>query len=180
MQDTKDIIMQLKQVRDYKHLSYGDILKKIEANGDYPVAKSTLSRVFADGSEEESFNYESTIRPIANALLDMEEIEEGDSVEVKAIKSILRYKIERIEELEKRIDHLEKELLSEKDKAHEKLDEEREEHRRRTDFLINQIALKDKRMDQLLEAVFTKDSQHKELLDTILDCPARKQGDCNG
>ena len=177
MTNTKDIIIQLKKVREERGLSFNDILQLMENNGDY-LSKSTLSRVFADGSEESSFKYEETIRPIANALLDIDEIEDDDNVDTVAIKTILKYKIDRIEELEQALEKKELELAEEKIKHHEKLDAEREDHRRRTEFLINQIDLKDKRMDQLLEAVFKKDEQHKELLNTILSCPARKQSNC--
>jgi len=178
MNSTKDLILKLKAVREEKGYSFNDIMKIMEDNGDYPLAKSTLSRVFAEGSEENSFRYEETIRPIAKALLDIEEIEDDDNIDTKAMKSLLKYKIQRIEELEKQVEHLESSLAKEKVKYHERLDKEREEHQRSIDFLKNQIDLKDKRMDQLLEAVFTKDVQHKELLDVILSCPARKTGEC--
>ena len=71
MTNTRDIIIKLKEVREEKKLSYTDILTLLEANGQY-LSKSTLSRVFAEGSEDLSFKYEETIRPIANALLDIE------------------------------------------------------------------------------------------------------------
>lgn len=173
MTNTKDIIIKLKEVREEKNLSYTDILNLMEKNGDF-VSKSTLSRVFAEGSEELSFKYEETIRPIANALLDIETIEETDNMDVQAMKSLLKYKIQRIEELEKQVKNLESALDKEKIKYHEKLDVEREQYFRRIDFLKEQVALKDKRMDMLLEAVFQKDKQQKELLESILNCPCRK------
>lgn len=175
MTNTKDIIIKLKEVREEKGLSYNDILDLMEKNGDF-LSKSTLSRVFAEGSEELSFKYEETIRPIAKALLDIETIEDTDNMDIQAIKSILKYKIQRIEELETHIQNLEQSLSKEKIKYHEKLDKERELHQKSIDFLKEQISLKDKRMDQLLDAVFQKDNQHKELLELILTCPARSGG----
>ena len=169
MTNTKDIIMKLKAVREEKGLSYTDILDLLEKNGDF-LSKSTLSRVFAEGSEEIRFRYEDTIRPIANALLDIETEEDTDDMDTKAMKSLLKYKIQRIEELEQKIEHLEAALDKEKIKYHDKLDEERELYNRRVDFLKEQISLKDKRMDQLLEAVFAKDKQHKEMLERLLKC----------
>lgn len=175
MTNTKDIIIKLKEVRNEKGLSYNDILSLMEKNGDF-LSKSTISRVFADGSEDEtSFRYEETIRPIANALLDIDTIEEDDDIDVRAMKTLLKYKDNRIKELESNIEKLELSLAEEKVKYHEKLDEERERSRNSIDFLKDQIDLKDKRMDMLLDAVFVKDSQHKELLDLILTCPARKK-----
>lgn len=178
MTNSRDIIIKLKEVREEKGLSYNDILALMEKNGDY-LSKSTISRVFADGSEDEtSFRYEETIRPIANALLDIETIEEDDNVDVQAMKSLLKYKNQRIEDLEREIEKLELSLAEEKVKHHERLDKEREQHQKSIEFLKDQISLKDKRMDMLLDAVFKKDSQHKELLDVILSCPARTKGDC--
>lgn len=169
MTNSKDVILKLKEVRDEKGLSYADILDLMEKNGDF-VSKSTLSRVFAEGSEEIKFRYEDTIRPIAKALLDIETIEEDDNMDVRAMKSLLKYKIERIEELERKVEHLETALDKEKIKYHDKLEAERDLFNNRIDFLKEQISLKDKRMDQLLEAVFTKDLQHKEMLAKLLKC----------
>lgn len=177
MTNVKEIIINLKQVREEKKLSYGDILKLMEQNGDY-LAKSTLSRVFAEGSEECSFKYEETIRPIAKALLDIETIEENDTMDIQAMKALLKYKIQRIEELEEQLKDTRAALANEKLKYHEKLESEREQYYKRIDFLKEQVSLKDKRMDQLLEAVFQKDVQHKELLELILACPARQGQKC--
>lgn len=166
MTNTKDIIIRLKEVRKEKDLSYGDILDLMEKNGDF-VSKSTLSKLFAEGSEEhpEKFRYENTLRPIANAILDMENIEETDDMDIQALKAILKYKIERIKDLEATLDH-------EKIKSHEKLDKERDRFQRSLDFLKDQVTLKDKRIDQLLDA-------NVKLLNQLLNCPCRK-GEQNG
>jgi len=163
--NTKDIIIRLKEVRKERGLSYSDILEMMEANGDF-VSKSTLSKLFADGSEDhpEKFRYETTLRPIANAILDMENIEETDDMDIQALKAILKYKIARIKDLETMLDH-------EKLKHHEKLDKEREQFHRSLDFLKTQVDLKDKRIDQLLDA-------NMKLLNQLLTCPCRK-GDPN-
>lgn len=169
MTNTRDIIIKLKEVREEKGLSYTDILNLMEKNGDF-LSKSTISRVFAEGSEDLSFKYEETIRPIAKALLDIETIEDDDNMDIQAMKSLLKYKIQRIEELEAIIKDLKASLDREKVKYHEKLDLERERHSKSIDFLKGQIDLKDKRMDQLLEAVFKKDEQHAMMLNQILAC----------
>lgn len=172
MTNTKDIIIKLKEVREEKKLSFQDIINLMEQNGDY-IAKSTLSRVFSDGSEELHFKYDETIRPIANALLDIDHIEDDDVLDVIAMKTLLQYKDRRIKELEKQIQELETQISKEKNKYHEKLEKERDQHQRSVEFLKNQINLKDKRMDQLLEAVFTKDLQQQELLSKFLCCPCK-------
>lgn len=162
MTNTKDIIIRLKEVRKERNLSYSDILEMMEKNNDF-VSKSTLSKLFADGSEEhpEKFRYDTTLRPIANAILDMENIEETDNMDIQALKAILKYKIERIKELETTLDH-------EKLKAHEKLDKEREQFQRSLTFCREQISLKDKRIDQLMDA-------NMDLTRHFLNCPY-KQG----
>ena len=164
MTNTKDIIIRLKEVRKEKGLSYSDILDLMEQNGDF-VSKSTLSKLFADGSEDhpEKFRYENTLRPIANAILDMENIEETDDMDIQALKAILKYKISRIKELETMLDH-------EKLKHHEKLDKEREQFHRSLEFLKSQVDLKDKRIDQLMDA-------NMDLTKHFLNCPYKQN--CN-
>lgn len=169
MTKTKDLIIKLKEVREEKNLSYNDIMELMENNGDY-LAKSTLSRVFGEGSEDLSFRYEETIRPIAKALLDIENIEDTDDMDVKAMKSLLKYKIQVIEDLERKIRELETDIDKQKIKANEKLEKERERFNKSIEFLKEQVAYKDKRMDLLLEAVSEKDKLHREMLEKVLRC----------
>lgn len=158
------IILRIKEKRDEQSLSYDDINELIQKNGDYPLSKSTLSRIFAEGSEEQRFSYEDTIRPLAKALLDIENIEEDDTDDVKTLKALLKLKMQRINELEA-------ELAKAENKYHEKIDKEREQFHRSLDFLKEQVAYKDKRMDLLLSAVKEKDTMHNKLLEHILSCP---------
>ena len=158
MTNTRDIILKLKEIRQGKELSYSQILALMEKNGDY-LSKSTLSRLFADGSENESFKYDETIRPVAKALLDIETIEDDDTMDVQAMKVLLRYKIKRIEELEAQVEQLKAALDKEKVRSNEKAEKERERSSRSIEFLKEQIALKDKRMDMLLEHYFVKENK---------------------
>ena len=173
MVKVRDIVIRLKKVKEEKGLSYNDIIALMEKNGDY-ISKSTLSRVFADGSENQGFRYEITIRPIAKALLDIENIEDDDTMDVQAMKTILKYKSARIEELESQIKDMESALDKQKIRANEKLEEERERFNRSIEFLKEQVAYKDKRMDMLLEAVEKKDKLHEEMLEKLLMCSACK------
>ena len=176
MTNTREIIMKLKEVRKEKDLSYGDILELMEQNGDF-LSKSTISRIFQDGSENQSFRYEETIRPIAKALLDIETIEADDDIDVQAMKSLLQYKIQRIEELEQQIERLEIDFDKERIKFHEKMERERAQWSQNVDFLRRQITLKDNRIDVLMDAVQVKDAKVNELLDLIMECPCRKTGE---
>ena len=169
MTNSRDLILKLKEVKEEKGLSYSDIMDLMEKNNDY-LSKATLSRVFAEGSEEIKFRYEDTLRPIANALLDMEKIEEEDDVTVQGLKTVLKYKIQIIEDQEKQLASLQAELDKQKIRAAEKLDNERQNFQRSIEFLKEQVSLKDKRMDLLLNAVSEKDTLHKEMLEKILRC----------
>jgi len=172
MTDTSEIIIKLKQVREQKGLSYGDILNLLEKNGDF-LSKSTLSRIFQEGSENLSFRYEETIRPIAKALLDIETIEADDNLDVQVMKTLLQYKIQRIEELEWQLDHINSLFETERSKMNEKLEQERSRWSKTIDFLKEQIALKDQRMDLLLKAVQEKDTRYEALLEFVL---SKKEG----
>lgn len=175
MINTREIILKLKQVKDEKGLSYGDILDLMEKNDDF-VSKSTLSRVFQDGSEDSnSFRYEETIRPIAKALLDIETIEQDDTLDVQAMKSLLQYKIQRIEELEQQIEQMDAAFNKERLTMHEKMEQERATWGRSIEFLKEQISFKDQRMDILLKAVQDKDKRYDTLLELVLSCPCRNK-----
>lgn len=150
MPNTRQIILKLKEVREERNLSYDKIVSMLETNGDF-LSKSSVSRVFKDGSEDKSFNYNTTIRPIAKALLDMETIEEDDSPEEQAIKIIMKAKIERILELEDQIRELKEQIARDKLRYHEKLEAERAKYESVINFRSDQIEKKDARIDGLLD-----------------------------
>jgi len=180
MANCRNIILKLKEIREERGYSYNDIVALVEKNNNF-VSRSSIQRVFAEGSEEVSFKYEETIRPIANALLDIDSIEEEDDENTKSMKTLLKFKDNLIGELREKIKHLEAELTKEKLKHHEKMDNERAQWSRSIEFLKEQVAYKDKRMDILLESVQAKDARYDELLKLILSCPARHQKkECDG
>ena len=139
-----EIISKLKKVREENGLSYQKIVELVESNGEY-VSLSTVKRVFEDGSEAYGFQFDNTLRPIANAVLGIYSDTDIVSVsEVEALKSIVAYKSERITELESQLARTE------------------ESYRRRLEFLKNQITLKDERIDK-------RDAMIERLLGVILD-----------
>ena len=162
MNNTKEVILKLKEVKEEKGLSLNEIVELVEKNGDY-ISRSSVQRVFSDGSEDGSFRYEETIRPIANALLDIDTIEDTDDMDIQAMKTLLQYKNKRIVELEALLD-------KEKVRYHEKLDKERDRSQKSIDFLKEQVSYKDKRIDMLLEAVHAKDKRFDELLEKFMNC----------
>lgn len=174
MNKTRDLIIKLKAVKEEKGLSLNKIADLIEANGDF-ISRSSIQRVFADGSEDSSFRYEETIRPIAKALLDIENIEDDDNLDTQTMKTLLKYKIQRIEELEQQLEQLKSMLDREKLKHLDKIDNIRAEYEKKIDFLKEQIAYKDKRMDILLESLDKKDKRLDELITHVMNCPFRKE-----
>jgi ATP-dependent Lon protease len=165
----EEIIGRLCVKRDEKKLSLRKLIRLIEDNGDIPPSISTLSRLFS-GDSDARFSYEDTIRPVAKVLLDFETIEETDTDDEKTLKSLLKLKMTRINELESELAQLES-------KYRNKLDKERERYNKSIDFLKEQVAYKDKRMDVLLDAVRKKDELHNKLLEQILSCPCRKKNE---
>ena len=160
MNKTKEVILKLKEVKEQRGLSLNEIVDLVEKNGDY-ISRSSVQRVFTDGSEDVSFRYEETIRPIANALLDIDTIEDSDNMDIQAMKTLLQYKNKRIEELESQLD-------KEKLRCHEKLDVERERYNNSIEFLKKQVALKDRRIDILLDSLQIKDAKINEMIDKIM------------
>lgn len=167
MTDTKQLLKLLREVKAEKQLSLDQIVKLIEENGDF-VSKSTLSRVFSDSTDVADFRYETTIRPIADALLDIENIETDDTPDIKAYKSILKLKKDIILELKE-------EVSTEKINYHEKLEEETAKFQRSMDFLREQIRLKDERIDALLAMNTELMQTNNRLLQQLMNCPLKKE-----
>ena len=160
MTDTKEVIHQLKEVKKERNLSLQDIINLLEHNGDF-LSKATLSRIFADGNESVNFRYEDTIRPLANALLNLDHSDE-DVTDIKALKSIIHYKNETIKQLEKKV-------IDTKLKYTERLEKEHQANQRRVDFLKEQIIIKDERISKMLDAIIKKDGQYERLMDLVVD-----------
>lgn len=94
---------------------------------DTGVSKSTVTRVFADDSENQSFRYES-LKPLALYLLGTDGLDEEID----------------IEELQLRLSQL-------KDKYEKKLEKERAQNRTSIEFLKTQVVKKDQRIDYLMK-----------------------------
>lgn len=103
------------------------------------VSMSTIQRIFADNSENQSFRYES-LKPISFLLLGTDGLENDmDS------------------------DELQMQVAEIKDKYEKKLEKEREQHRKSIIFLMKQIDLKDDRITFLLNALEDRVQQYKLL-----------------
>lgn len=142
----QELIKRIKGIKAEHKISYNRIIEQMEEdhklNSDLPVVSmTTLRRVFSPGSESRasSYNFEETLLPIAEAIDKI--APQSDDVpayvkEIEGLKAILAVQNEELDRLMEIKDHLEQ----------------------RVDFLIEQIKLKDKRMDE-------KDETIRQLMD---------------
>ena len=98
-------IRRLKEIKSEQGLSIPKIMDLMEERGQF-VSESTIKRVFADGSEEQSFRYQDSIAPIADVLLDIygdtSNLDDADS-----LRHIIREKNKLIEFLMIKLDEQE-------------------------------------------------------------------------
>lgn len=131
-----DLIKRLKEIKESHEITYPRIIERLEKNGKF-VSLTTLRRVFADGSENNanSFNYENTLLPIAEVLLEAEDVPTPVSSpwakEIDALKAVIHVQNEEIARLHEIKDHLEARIT----------------------FLLDQIEKKDRRMDEKDEII---------------------------
>lgn len=110
---TKDLILRLKKIKEQERLSNANIMQMIDENGDQ-ISSTTLTRVFAKGSEDQNFRYYETLQPIAKVLLKLDQEEEGISDEEQATKDVALIKdmehrilLEKCNKYEERVKYLE-------------------------------------------------------------------------
>ena len=159
MIDTKAVILALKKVKEDRGLSIERIYKMVEENDPaHTVSHTSVARVFRQGSEDQIFKWENTLKPIANALLDIEEIEVDDDINTQAYKSILKLKKDIIDELEDKLSKV------------EGVTSDTEHYIKTIKHLEKQLEYKDKRIDQLLDANDELRKDLTKLTDRILKC----------
>lgn len=149
-----NIITRLKEVKE-KHPEYTN--QKIADHTG--VSPATVARIFADGSENQNFRYDS-IKPIAKMLLDLDSLDAGEDDE-KALKAIIQFK-------EAAIQDLEQQLIAQKEKYETKLEKEREQYRASLDFLKHQIELKDDRITRLMTSLEKRGELYENLFQQFL------------
>ena len=139
-----ELIKQLKETKARNEITYPRIMERMEKNGKF-VSLTTLRRVFADGSENNasSFSYEGTLLPIAEALLEVEDVPTDASSpyakEIDGLKAVIHVQNEEIARLHEIKEHLEGRIT----------------------FLLEQIEKKDRRMDE-------KDEMIRRLMEVVM------------
>lgn len=123
------------------------------------ISFSTVARIFGKDSEKYQYRYD-TIRPIADMLLALDDLGEGDEDE-RALKAVIQVKDATIKELNEKIEEL-------KEKHSAKLEKERDSYDRKIDFLKHQIELKDERITLLMNDLECRNAQYHELVNRLL------------
>ena len=135
LKKSQELITQLKEAKREKEITYPRIMERLEKNGKF-ISLTTLRRVFADGSERnDSFNYETTLLPLAEVLLNVEDVPTPDmspyAKEIDGLKAVIHVQNEELARLHEMKEHLEA----------------------RVTFLLEQIEKKDRRMDEKDEII---------------------------
>lgn len=133
---SQQLIKELKEIKTSNEITYPRIIERMEKNGK-TVSLTTLRRVFAEGSEENAatFSYENTLLPIAEVLLNVEDLPTQPNSpyakEIDGLKAVIHVQNEEIARLHELKEHLEERIT----------------------FLLEQIDKKDRRMDEKEETI---------------------------
>ena len=144
---THDLILRMKRIQQEQKLSAQNIYDLLEREG-YHVSLNSIKRVFCEGSEHEHFRFHDTVQPISRVLFDIYGEDSGNS-EVDGLKAAIKVKDELIQKRERELLDLKSDSL------------------RKTEFLMNQIKLKDERIDKLMNRVDEVLASNRELLQQL-------------
>lgn len=110
VEKTREVIKALKKVRAENGYTLQRIQDMVLANGGN-VSLPTIQKVFAEGSEEKNFRYQDTIKPIAEAMLDIspEAVKAEANSEIASLKAIILTKEAALESEQRKVQHLIKE-----------------------------------------------------------------------
>lgn len=166
---TKKLIVQLKKVRNEKKLAPQDIVDMCLENGDY-VSLSTVKRIFSADSENMGFRYDTSIKPIAKALLGLgddpdaaSQLADDSESETTALRALIEVKNLELAEKDNIIsvkDHMIDGLESGIKDRERQISQIREE-------TASRIAEKDSRVNYLIEEVKEKNAENTQLKKTI-------------
>lgn len=132
----REIILQLKTIKADQELTNQDILEMVEASGGV-TSLSTIRRVFAEGSENQSFHFRNTIQPISRAMLATTET----TIVADQDENFLQAQIDGL----KQVCELKDTLLNDLQKA-------LEAEQRKVEFLKAQVEQKDRIINKLLDS----------------------------
>lgn len=135
----KDIIAQLKALKESKGLSIQDICDTLDRTNNH-LAKNTVAKIFSDGSEDFGYQYD-TIRTLADVMFHVYSNDADDNAEIKGLKSTVQYQNIIIDQLRSQIE-------TERKAAEDALEAEKAANIRRVEFLRDRVQKQDLRIEQ--------------------------------
>lgn len=163
-----EIILQLKQIRKERDLSLQDVHDLVSAAGGY-LSLSSVKRVFAEGSENQSFRYQDTIQPIVRALLSVtEETPKNNDVsanEIDALKNVILLKDSIIQDLRKENEALSARCNKTEIDAEMRLQETRTSYQKQVDYLLTLV----ERLRKDVDALWVENDRKARTIDKLLD-----------
>ena len=133
-QEQREVILQLKTIKIELDLTNQDIQEMVE-NAGYSTSHSSIYRLFAEGSENRTFNYRTTIQPVFKVLTEV-----AKSRKVTDIDETI---------LQAQFDALKAESLL-KDEIIKTLSNDLEVEKRKVAHLLKQVEQQSKMLDKLL------------------------------
>ena len=182
--DCRKLIVELKKARVIKGYSY-NMMADMLAGTEDAIAASTIAKVFAKGSEDQTFNYFTTLLPLKKLLLDEEpEDVEDYRFEILNLQSEIKVKDVTIEMLKSQIEALkgEKQLLkSQVDLKDERLNANTaminrimDENKKVQDRIMDRNDRKDQTINELAEENKKLEEAYRELLSRCKQCNRSK------
>ena len=146
--DIASVVDGLREIYVERELSIDKVYEIVKAyDPSKEVSRSTIAKVFRKNGDKD-FKWEATLRPICNALLQMDNIETKDNPETRVYKSVLRLKKDSYEELKMQVAHYQETL----------------------ELLNQQIQYKDSRIDTLLATNERQAITNERLTERLLTC----------
>lgn len=131
---TRELILNLKAIKEEMGLTNQDVFDLVEANGD-SVSISSITRVFREGGENRGYNFRATIQPISKALTAVAKKEKVANVDDNVLQAQLDALKLESQLNETVISNLQKEL---------------DEEKRKVAHLLKQVEQQSKMLDKLL------------------------------
>lgn len=124
----KEIIKNLKKLKEEKELSIAEIMETLEQTNNQ-LSKPTVMKIFSEGSEEYGYQYD-TIRCMADALFGVYSDEKSDDAEIQGLKDTVQLQNILIDQLRLQLEEAQNSML------------------RRIDFLRDRVEKQDIRIEQ--------------------------------
>ncbi|MBP5264221.1 MAG: hypothetical protein J6Z33_07615 [Lachnospiraceae bacterium] len=158
-----ELILKLKEAYKNKGLSLNKLIDLMPED-ERKLGRSTVQRLFhGEGSENKNYDY-NTLILLSNLLLDVDDDDD----------TLLRYKREVIEMLERENKDLRAQLDHEKVRYHEKLERERKKYEEIVGFRTDRIVKLEEINTDLLRAVNRKDELLRKLIEKCDNCKFHK------